>query len=282
MNSIPDGIVQYPFPDYYPWNIIPLGLGVGFSEVTLNVTIAPHTLLAGVCQSGKSVTLRSILIHTLQSPDWRVAIVDPKRVELSSYKNHPHVINIATELDAALSLIEQIEQEMQFRYIAMQEEGVNFFKNLENPPPAILLIIDELYDVLAPEKIRNNKSKERDDWRTMIGLLIDSIARIGRAAGIHMILATKHPDIVLLSPETKANIDSRIVIGPLDLGSSKLILNTDDATRILDIKGHGLFAYGNKLTEFQVYFLPEDQLDLVLEMASALATKMIGLDAFME
>lgn len=282
LNSIPKRTVKYPFPDWEPWDIFPLGAGVGYNQVNLNVSITPHTLLTGLSQSGKSLALRSIAMHALQSPEWRVVIVDLKRLGFLPYRNHPYVLDIATELDAALSLIEQIEQEMQFRYIAMQEEGVNFFKNLENPPPAILLIIDELYDVLAPEKIRNNKSKERDDWRTMIGLLIDSIARIGRAAGIHMILATKHPDIVLLSPETKANIDSRIVIGPLDLGSSKLILNTDDATRILDIKGHGLFAYGNKLTEFQVYFLPEDQLDLVLEMASALATKMIGLDAFME
>lgn len=282
MNSIPNGTVKYPFPDWEPWDIFPLGAGVGYNQVNLNVSIAPHTLLTGLSQSGKSAALRSIAMHALQSPEWRVAIVDLKCLGFLSYRNHPYVLNIATELDKSLALIEQVEQEMQFRYISMQEEGVNFFKNLENPPPAILLIIDELYDVLAPEKISNDKSKERDDWHMMISSLIDSIARIGRAAGIHMILATKYPDIALLSPETKTSIDSRIVIGPLDLDSSKLILNTNDATRILDIKGHGLFAYGSKLIEFQAYFLPEEQLALVLEMASALATKMIGLDAFME
>ena len=256
LNSIPKRTVKYPFPDWEPWDIFPLGAGVGYNQVNLNVSITPHTLLTGLSQSGKSLALRSIAMHALQSPEWRVVIVDLKRLGFLPYRNHPYVLDIATELDAALSLIEQIEQEMQFRYITMQEEGVNFFKNLETPPPAILLVVDELYAILAPENIKDDEGKERDEWHAKITLLIGSIARLGRAAGVYMVLVTQRPDIVLLPLETKANIDSRIAMGRMDSTPSNIILDSDAATRTPNIKGRGVLRTGNDFTEFQAYFLP--------------------------
>ena len=227
-----------------------------------------------------SVTQRTLLMHALQSPDWRIALVDPKRVELSSYKTHPHVVAVATELDQSMALIEKVEQEMQSRYIAMQKEGVNFFKNLATPPPALLLMVDETYALLAPEKIKNDEGKERDEWHARITLLIGSIARLGRAAGVHMILATQRPDAAVLPGETKANLDARIAQGRMDSTPSNMTLDSDAATRIPNIKGRAVLRTGNDFTEFQAYFLPEQQLDLVLEMAGALATGQVGIEAF--
>lgn len=285
MNTVedftPNTMAQYPFPDRAPWNIFPLGIGEdGSSEVILNVSTTAHTLLAGVSGAGKSSTLRSILMHALQSPEWRVALIDPKRVELSTYRNHPHVFDIAKELHEVFLVIEKIEQEMQSRYNVMQDEGVNFFKNLNNPPPAILLVVDELYAILALEKNKNDEGKKHDEYHAKIALLIDSIARLGRATGIHMVLVTQRPDANLLPSEIRSNIDARIAMGRMDSIPSNLILDTDDATRILDLKGCGILRAGNDFTGFQAYYIPEKDLEPLLEMAMALATGIVDLSVF--
>ena len=280
-NLIPNTLVQYPFPDRTPWNIFPLGIAAdGSSEVSLNVSTTAHTLLAGVIGTGKSSTLHAILMHALQSPDWRVALIDPKRVELSTYRNHPHVFDIAKELHEAFLVIEKIEQEMHSRYGVMQDEGVIFFKNLNNPPPAILLVVDELYAILAPEKIKNDEGKKHDEYHAKIAILIDSIARLGRSAGIHMVLVTQRPDANLLPSEIRSNIDARIAMGRMDSIPSNLILDTDDATRILDLRGCGILRAGNDFTGFQAYYIPEKDLEPLLEMAMALATGIVDLSVF--
>ena len=176
-----------------------------------------HMFLAGreMIPTHNSVTQRTLLMHALQSPDWRVALVDPKRVELAAYRNHKHVMRVATELDESLELIIDVEKEMQTRYMKMQDESVNFFRNLRQPPPAFLLMIDETYALLAPEKIKNDEGKLRDEMHAQITLLIGSIARLGRAAGVHLMLATQRPDAAVLPGETKP-LDIRTPILTLD------------------------------------------------------------------
>ena len=227
-----------------------------------------------------SVTQRTLLMHVLQSPEWRIALVDPKRVELAAYRNHKHVVAVATELEESVELIENVEKEMQGRYLKMQNEQVNFFKNLKTPPPALLLMVDETYALLAPEKIKSDEGKARDDMHARITLLIGSIARLGRAAGVHMILATQRPDAAVIPGETKANLDARIAQGRMDSIPSNMTLDSDRATRIPNIKGRAVLRTGNDFTEFQAYFLPEEQLSLVMEMSEALATGQIDLSVF--
>lgn len=241
-----------------------------------------HMFLAGreMIPTHNSVTQRTLLMHALQSPDWRVALVDPKRVELAAYRNHKHVLRVATELDESLELISDVEKEMQTRYMKMQEESVNFFRNLKQPPPAFLLMIDETYALLAPEKIKNDEGKLRDEMHAQITLLIGSIARLGRAAGVHLMLATQRPDAAVLPGETKSNLDARIAQGRMDTTPSNMTLDSDRATRIPNIKGRAVLRTGQDYTEFQAFFLPEEQLPLVLEMSEALATRRIDISAF--
>lgn len=261
----------YPLPDKHPWNEFPLGLTAGGEEAVLDVSKFPHLLIAGVTGSGKSVTQRTLLLHALQSPEWRIVLIDPKRVELSSYKSHPNVARVATELEESLQLIEQIEQEMQSRYITMQENGVNFFKDLPNPPHAVLLMIDETFALLSPTGIKTDEGKVQDEMKGRIGILIGSIARLGRASGIHMMLATQRPDAKVLPGEVKNNLDARIAQGRMDTTPSLMVLDSDEATRIPDIRGRAVLRTGNLYTEFQAYFLPQDKLPIALEMAAAIA-----------
>lgn len=269
---IPERAV-YPFPDRNPWNIFPLGLASGGEEARWDVATFPHALVAGTTGSGKSVTQRTILLHALQSPDWRVVLIDPKRVELSAYRDHPNVLRVATELDDSLALIEQVEQEMQSRYVRMQEAGgsINHFKSLPSPPPAVLLMIDETFALLSPTGIKSDEGKEQDNMKARIGILIGQIARLGRAAGVHMVLATQRPDAKVLPGEVKANLDARIAQGRMDNIPSLMTLDSDAATRLPTIKGRAIIRTGNDFTQFQAYFLPPEHLPQVLEMSAAIA-----------
>ena len=264
----------YNFPDQHPWNEFPLGLGSGGKEAIWDVSSFPHCLVAGTTGSGKSVTQRTMLLHALQSPDWRVVLVDPKRVELSGYANHPNVLKVATELEESVELIDQVHQEMQSRYLRMKEAGnnINHFRSLETPPPAVLLMVDETFSLLAPTGIKNDEGKAQDEMKARIGVLLSSIARLGRAAGIHMILATQRPDAKVLPGELKANLDARVAQGRMDTIPSQMTLDSDAATRLPPIKGRAILRTGgNEINEFQAYFLPPEQLDMVLEMSASIA-----------
>lgn len=223
-----------------------------------------------------SVTQRTILLHALQQPDMRVLLIDPKRVELSGYADHPHVLKIATELDESTQLFEQVEAEMQSRYQTMKDQRVNYFKNMQDPPPALLVMVDEAFALLSPENVKSDEGKERDEMHARCTVLIGSIARLGRAAGIHLVLATQRPDAKVIPGEVRNNLDARIAQGRMDTTPSLMTLDSDAATRLPPVKGRAVYRAGNETTEFQAYFLPPEYLPQVLEMSAALATGMIS------
>jgi hypothetical protein len=264
-------MAPYPFPDRNDWNIFPLGLKSGGEEAVWNVSVYPHCLVAGTTGSGKSVTQGTILLHALQSPDWRVVLIDPKRVELSIYRDHPNVLRVATELEDSVDLIQQVEQEMMSRFTRMESGGVKHFRSLPDPPPAILLMVDETFALLSPSGIKSEEGKQQDEIKARIGILIGSIARLGRAAGIHQVLATQRPDAKVLPGEVKANLDARIAQGRMDNIPSLMTLDSDAATRLPPIKGRAILRAGSDQSEFQAYFLAEEHLPQVLEMTAAMA-----------
>lgn len=264
--------VPYPFPDENPWDMFPLGVTATGEEAVWNVSQFPHALVAGTTGSGKSVTQRTILLHALQSPQWRVVLVDPKRVELSAYKDHPNVLKFVTELEDSLALIEQLEQEMHNRYRMMEEEGVNNFQNLKEVPPAILLMVDETFQLLSPSGIKNEEGKAQDEMKARIGILLSNIARLGRASGLFQVLATQRPDAKVLPGELKANLDARIAQGRMDTIPSQMTLDSDAATKLPPIKGRAVYRAGvDNQQEFQAYFLAPEHLPEVLDMSAAIA-----------
>jgi hypothetical protein len=264
--------VSYPFPDKHPWNEFPLGKTFGDEEVVWDVATLPHILVAGTTGSGKSVTQRTILLHAMQSPDWRVLLIDPKQVELSQYPGHPNVLKLATEIEEAFALIQQLEQEMMNRYARMKESGVNYFKSLATVPPAILLMVDEVFallEITAGASRTDPIIKEQNEMKAAMTLLVGKIARLGRAAGIHMVLATQRPDAKVLPGEVKANLDARIAQGRMDKTPSFMTLDSDAATKIPAIKGRAVYrAGGDGVIEFQAYFLAPENLPEFLELSA--------------
>ena len=264
--------VSYPFPDKHPWNEFPLGKTFGDEEVVWDVATLPHILVAGTTGSGKSVTQRTILLHAMQSPDWRVLLIDPKQVELSQYPGHPNVLKLATEIEEAYALIQQLEQEMMNRYARMKESGVNYFRSLATVPPAILLMVDEVFALLeltAGASRTDPVIKEQNEMKAAMTLLVGKIARLGRAAGVHMVLATQRPDAKVLPGEVKANLDARIAQGRMDKTPSFMTLDSDAATKIPAIKGRAVYrAGGDGVIEFQAYFLAPENLPEFLELSA--------------
>lgn len=260
--------VEYKFPDTNPWNVFPLGVTATGEEAVWNVSQAPHILIAGSTGGGKSVTQRTILLHALQTHDWSVVLIDPKMVELSAYRGRPGVLRVAIEIDESLQLTEQVRQEMSGRYLRMKEAGVNHFKDLPEPPPALLLMVDETFSLLSPTGLRSEEGKEIDAMKARIGTLLSDIARLGRAAGVHLALATQRPDAKVLPGELKANLDARIAQGRMDVTPSLMTLDSDAATRLPAIKGRAILRTGSDYTEFQAYFLPPQFLPQVLEMCA--------------
>lgn len=180
---------------------------------------APSRLfLAGeaMIPTHNSVIQRNILVHALSQPDeWQVALIDPKRVELGGYRvlstkdGQGGVISIALTLPEQVDLLEKVEAEMMRRYDAMEAVGLNNAQNYiepttGRPPKAILLMVDEAYQLLAPESGSSDQIKENNEMHGRAAVAMGSIARLGRAAKIAMVVATQRPDAKVLGGELKA------------------------------------------------------------------------------
>lgn len=220
-----------------------------------------------------SVLQRTILMHALTSPKWRVIGIDPKRVELSAYKGYRNMVEIAVTLEKAVALLESVSQEMMRRYEEMESHaGVNHFTLLPDPQPAIMVMVDEVFTLLAPEKAKSDEGKARDELHARATVLIGHIARLGRAAGIHLVLATQRPDAAILPAEIKNNLDARVACARMDITPSLMVLDSDAATRLPLIKGRSVVRIGGEYREFQGYFLEVDEADAIVRAAEGRMT----------
>lgn len=244
------------------WNEFPLGVFAD-GEAIWDVTKAPNALIAGSAGTGKSVTQRNIIFHCLQHPDkWRFLGVDLHRVEFSPFtKYEPTVMGIATNVADGGEMVRYVQNEMLSRYREMEEIGVNNFQDLPNPPHAILLMIDETYSFLVASGIKTDEGREEDSIKGETAKALGEIARLGRAAGIHLVLSTQRPDPSVFYGELRQNLSVRIAAGRMDSIASAITLENDHATRLPAIKGRGYFQINGEGSDFQAYFAPQDWFD---------------------
>jgi DNA segregation ATPase FtsK/SpoIIIE-like protein len=151
---------------------------------------------------------------------------------------------------------------MMNRYEQMEQLGVNHFKDLPEMPYALMVMIDESYMFLAPSGIKTDEAKEEDALKGEASKAIGDIARLGRAAGVHLVLATQRPDATVIYGELKQNLAARIAAGRMDSIASGMTLDNDNATRLPgNIKGRGYFQTFGEGEQFQGYFAPQDWID---------------------
>lgn len=200
------------------------------SRLVLDFINQNHLLIAGTTGSGKSVIINNIIYTLLyKSPkEVKLILIDPKKVELVQYKELPHTLAYASEQTDIINTIKNAVTLMNKRYKVMQDKRIKKSKEAD-----IYIIIDEYADLITTSK----KDVER---------LICRIAQLGRAAKIHLIIATQRPTRDIITGQVKVNIDSRLALR---------VPTAQDSRNIINIKGaEQLGKYG------QGYYLTPDTL----------------------
>lgn len=224
-----------------------VGKDISGRSVVANLAKMPHLLIAGTTGSGKSVmtnTLISSLLYRNAPSDMKLIIVDPKQVEMVQYNDIPHLLTpIITSVDKALSAMKWAVNEMERRYSLMAEEKVknivdynkkmakkgtvtvadedgNEQKHDGGKMPYIVVVIDEMADLM----MMAGKDLE---------MLIVRIAQKGRAAGIHLVLATQRPEVKVITGLIKANIPGRIAFAVGSQMDSRIMLDMGGAEKLL-------------------------------------------------
>ena len=220
---------------------IALGKSIDGSCIVGNIAKMPHLLIAGTTGSGKSVCMNSIIISLLYKAgpdDVKLIMVDPKMVELGIYNGIPHLlIPVVTDPKKAAGSLQWAVTEMLRRYRMMSDMGVRDLESYNSivtseedgqKLPQVVIIIDELADLMMVA------AKEVEDS-------ICRIAQMGRAAGMHLIIATQRPSANVITGLMKANIPSRIAFSVASAMESRIILDTMGAEKLVG-KGDMLYA----------------------------------------
>lgn len=216
--------------------LVPLGLDVSGNPLPGSIMKMPHVLIAGTTGSGKSVMLNawiSTILFRTKPDEVRLILVDPKRVELTSYNGIPHLLTeVIVEPDKIISALRWTVSEMENRYKIFAQEGARNIESYNSKPgvekkPYIVFVIDELADLMmfAPGDAED---------------LITRIAQMARATGIHLVLATQRPSVDVITGLMKANIPTRIAFNVSSLIDSRVIIDTPGAEKLLG-KGDMLF-----------------------------------------
>jgi len=214
----------------------PLGKDIAGETVWVNLEASPHLLIGGSTGSGKSVCINSIMVSFLYKAlpeEVKFLLIDPKTVELVDYADIPHLIfppikNIKT----ANTALEWVVQEMMQRYEKFNREGVRnitgFNQKEGETMPYLVVVIDELADLMMLAGPRLEKTLCR-------------IAQLGRATGIHLIVATQRPSVDVITGLIKANFPSRISFAVASQVDSRTILDTTGAEKLIG-KGDMLYS----------------------------------------
>ena len=214
---------------------IALGKGSGGDAVVIDLASMPHLLVAGSTGSGKSVcinTIVSCLLMEKTPEEVRLLLVDPKRVELTPYNGIPHLLTpVVVETDEVVGLLKGMIAEMLNRYRVMEELGVRnieaYNAKMQDPMPYLVIAVDELADLMMSASFDVEQSLCR-------------LAQLGRATGIHLIVATQRPSVDVVTGLIKANFPSRISFGVTSQIDSRTILDTIGAEKLL---GRGDMLY---------------------------------------
>ena len=250
-----------------------VGKDIGGSAIVGNIARLPHVLIAGTTGSGKSVCTNSLIVSLLykSTPDEvRFIMVDPKMVELAPYNGIPHLlIPVVTDPKKAAGALQWAVYEMMKRYKMFSERGVKdlagFNALCESDPelkklPTVVVVIDELADLMLVA------AKEVEES-------ICRVAQMGRAAGMHLVIATQRPSSDVITGLMKANIPSRIAFAVASSLESRIILDTTGAEKLVG-KGDMLyFPLGNqKPTRVQGCFITPEEIERVVNFVKESGT----------
>lgn len=254
---------------------IALGRGISGKAMFGNLSKMPHLLVAGTTGSGKSVSIHSMiasLIYRNGPDDMKFIMIDPKRVELTLYKNIPHLLTpVITDAKKTILALKWAAKEMDRRYDILESESVrdieSYHNNVFNKQsdktddteiermPFIVIIIDELADIMSsyPRELES---------------AIVRLAQMSRAVGIHLILSTQRPEVNVITGLIKANIPARIALKVSSQIDSRTILDAGGAEKLLGA-GDMLYSSGNaQPVRLQSAFISENEVKKIVKYLS--------------
>jgi S-DNA-T family DNA segregation ATPase FtsK/SpoIIIE len=270
--------------------LIALGSDISGVAHYANVAKMPHILIAGATGSGKSVTIHDLIVSLLyrSGPDQlRFVMIDPKRVELTTYNEIPHLLTpVITDPKKAVLSLKWLTKEMERRYSVLEAEGVRDISSyhtnvlypalkeneknkdklvikdnvsdgapaaadtqqLPEPMPYIVTVIDELADLMQT-------------YPRELEAAIVRLAQMSRAVGIHLVIATQRPSVKVITGLIKANIPARIALQVASQIDSRTILDMGGAENLLGA-GDMLYLSGemSKPVRIQAPYVSENEL----------------------
>ncbi len=246
-----------------------VGKDINGNCVIGDISKMPHVLIAGTTGSGKSVCTNSILVSLLykSGPDEvKLIVVDPKMVEFGIYNGIPHLlIPVVTDAKKAAGALQWAVTEMMRRYRSLSEAGVRDIESYNKladteeglePIPKLVVVIDELADLMLVA------GKEVEE-------AICRIAQMGRAAGVHLVIATQRPSSDVITGLMKANIPSRIALVVSSAMESRIILDSMGAEKLIG-RGDMLYApLGKGKKRVQGCYIDETEVQRVIDFVKA-------------
>ena len=247
-----------------------VGKDISGKNIVGNISKLPHVLIAGTTGSGKSVCTNSLIVSMLYKStpeEVRFIMVDPKMVELAPYNGIPHLlIPVVTDPKKAAGALQWAVYEMMKRYKMFSEHNVkdlaSYNKVAETDEtlkklPSVVVVIDELADLMLVA------AKEVEES-------ICRVAQMGRAAGMHLVIATQRPSADVITGLMKANIPSRIAFAVASSLESRIILDTTGAEKLV---GRGDMLYAplgeGKPRRVQGCFISAEEIDRVVGFVKA-------------
>ena len=243
-----------------------LGRDVAGNAILANLDRMPHLMIAGSTGSGKTVCVNTLVASLLfqNSPEMlKFIMVDPKRVELTSYNDIPHLLTpVITDPDKAINSLKWSITEMENRYDLLSHLGCRNIESYNQAVrtkykqreilPYIIIIIDELADLMATH------GRE-------VEAAIVRLAQMARAVGIHLVLSTQRPSVEVITGLIKANITARIAFQVASQIDSRTILDMSGAEKLLG-SGDMLYLSGdsNKPKRIQGVFISEEEIQTIV------------------
>lgn len=244
---------------------VALGVDIDGEDIFVDIQSMPHGLIAGATNSGKSVSVNTILVSLLlkNSPeDLKLILIDPKMVELTPYNDLPHLITpVITDAKMAAQALNWAVTEMDKRYQKFARSRARDIKSYNHnvkrglvdatKMPYIVVVIDELADLMmvAPHDVED---------------AIQRLTQKARAAGIHLLVATQRPTTDVVKGTIKSNIPARIAFRVASFVDSTTILDGAGAETLLG-KGDMLLKKDDRAHRLQGAYIPDDEIYAVTD-----------------